>query len=328
MIKNRHLLLTSLLLLIFGSLGYGQQEYQISHNMFNSVAINPGSVGGDEAIDVTAIMRQQWVGFKDSKGNNVAPQTFLVSIDAPLNFLHGGIGATVMQDKLGFDKTINLKLDYAYRTTFAAGDLGLGLQVNIANMSRDFSKFVTPDGSESGSGTGSGTSNDPVLNQQSGQTDMIFDFGLGAFYKVPGSYYAGISASNILQTKGTNTSNNVKRHYYLTGGYEYTLPGHPAYEIDPSVFIKTDGTVVQYDFNALVKYNNKFWGGLSFRPQDAVVILLGVNIKSLMVGYSYDLTTSKILGAGTAGSHEIMLRYSFNLEFEKHPRSYKNTRFL
>jgi len=317
MIKNRHLLLTSLLLLIFGSLGYGQQEYQISHNMFNSVAINPGSVGGNESIDVTAIMRQQWIGFKDAKGNNVAPQTFLASIDAPLNFLHGGVGATVMQDKLGFDKTINLKLDYAYRTTFAAGDLGLGLQVNIANFSHGKIGDYDPIDKE-----------DDALTQATSQSDMTLDFGLGAFYKVPGSYYAGISASNILQTKGVNTKYNAKRHYYLTGGYEYTLPGHPAYEIDPSVFIKTDGTVVQYDFNALVKYNNKFWGGLSFRPQDAVVILLGVNIKSLMVGYSYDLTTSKILGAGTAGSHEIMLRYSFNLEFEKHPRSYKNTRFL
>ncbi len=317
MIKNRHLLLTSLLLLIFGSLGYGQQEYQISHNMFNSVAINPGSVGGNESIDVTAIMRQQWVGFKDAEGNNVAPQTFLASIDAPLNFLHGGVGATVMQDKLGFDKTINLKLDYAYRTTFAAGDLGLGLQVNIANFSHGKIGDYDPIDKD-----------DDALTQATSQSDMTFDFGLGAFYKVPGSYYAGISASNILQTKGVNTKYNTKRHYYLTGGYEYTLPGHPAYEIDPSVFIKTDGTVVQYDFNALVKYNNKFWGGLSFRPQDAVVILLGVNIKSLMVGYSYDLTTSKILGAGTAGSHEIMLRYSFNLEFEKHPRSYKNTRFL
>ena len=60
--------------------------------MFNTVAINPGSVGGNESIDVTAIMRQQWVGFKDAKGNNVAPQTFLASIDAPLNFLHDVLG--------------------------------------------------------------------------------------------------------------------------------------------------------------------------------------------------------------------------------------------
>jgi len=304
------------MLTILGFSGFGQQEYQLSHNMFNNVAVNPGSVGSDEAIDVTAIMRQQWVGFKDPEGNNVAPQTFLVSIDAPVNFLHGGIGATVLQDKLGFDKTINLKLDYAYRTTLSAGDLGLGLQVNLANKSREVDKFVAIDGKD-----------DPIFKNM-GQSDMILDFGLGAFYKVPGSYYAGISASNILQTKGINTESNVKRHYYLTGGYEYTLPGHPAYEIDPSIFIKTDGTVVQYDFNAMVKYNNKFWGGLTYRPQDAVVIFLGVNIKSLMVGYSYDITTSKILGAGTAGSHEIMLRYSFNLEFEKHPRSYKNTRFL
>lgn len=294
-----------------------QQEYQVSHNMFNNAAINPGSVGSMDAVCVTGIIRQQWVGFKDKDGNNVAPETYIFSGDAPVNFLHGGVGLSISQDKLGFQKAIDLKLSYAYRTSLRDGDLGIGLSLNLQNQSIDFDKLKWPEGESSAGEDFTGK-----------QSDMIFDMGLGAYYQVPNSYYAGLSVSQLLGSKGSTTYYKNVKHYYLTGGYPFAIPGHPAYEITPSIFIKSDGNTAQYDFNAMVKYNNKFWGGLTYRVQDAVCIFLGVCIKDLQVGYSYDLTTSKILGAGTSGSHEIMLRYSFGLELEKHPRSYKNTRYL
>ncbi|MCK9617165.1 MAG: type IX secretion system membrane protein PorP/SprF [Lentimicrobiaceae bacterium] len=295
-----------------------QQEYQVSHNMFNHAVVNPGSLGSSDAVCITGLIRQQWVGFKDKEGNNVAPETFIFSADAPINLLHGGIGFAIYQDKLGFEKNIDLKIGYAYRTVAGAGDLGIGLNISMLNQSRDFSKYIPPDGK-----TG-----DPVLGEKGKESEMILDGGLGIYYQVPNGFYAGLSASQLLGTEGKTTAYKGVRHYYLTGGYPMTIPGHPAYEVIPSVFVKTDGTTAQYDINAMLKYNNKVWGGLTYRVQDAVVIFLGLTIKDLQIGYSYDLTTSKILGAGTSGSHEIMLRYCFGLEIEKHPRSYKNTRYL
>jgi hypothetical protein len=61
----------------------------------------------------------------------------------------------------------------------------------------------------------------------------------------------------------------------------------------------------------MATFNNKIRGGLSYRTSDAVVVLLGYKfLPELMLGYSYDLTTSNITNY-SSGSHEIMLRYCF-----------------
>ncbi len=309
----------SLILLFICFVATAQQEPQFTQNMFNNMYTNPGYAGSNEAICATGLMRQQWVGFKDDEGNTVSPETYLISIDAPVNILHGGLGCTIMQDKLGFEKNIKVKLGYAYRFSLGYGDLGIGAQVGFLNKSIDFSKFKPID------------ENDPLLQDEGEQKTMVADFSFGAFYKVLNQYYIGFSTSQITQRKldiGKSSKFNLKRHYFITAGYEYTLPGNPSYEIDPSFLIKTDGAATQYDISSLLKYNNKFWGGLSYRVNDAVAILLGMTIKDFCIGYSYDITTSKLGSVGSSGSHEIMLRYCFKIEVEKIPKSYKNTRFL
>jgi type IX secretion system PorP/SprF family membrane protein len=156
------------------------------------------------------------------------------------------------------------------------------------------------------------------------------DIGIGAFLQMPKSYI-GLSALQLLESSkdlggsdgaGTFT---LKRHIYGTAGYDFTFPSMPAYIITPSVFIKTDGVSSQYDFNGMVKYNNKVWGGVTYRLNDAIGIMLGMTIKDVNLGYSYDVPTSRL---GSAGSHEIMVKYCFKLEREKPRSSYRNTRFL
>jgi type IX secretion system PorP/SprF family membrane protein len=117
----------------------------------------------------------------------------------------------------------------------------------------------------------------------------------------------------------------LKRHFYATAGYDLVFPSNPSYIITPSIFIKTDGVSAQYDFNGLVKYNNKIWGGVTYRLNDAFGILLGTTVKEVNIGYAYDIPTSRL---GSAGSHEIMVKYCFKLEREKTRSSYRNTRFL
>ena len=84
-----------------------QQEAQFTQFMFNQVFYNPAAAGMNDAVNFTGIYRQQWVGFKDSKGNSVNPHSFLVNTDGPVKFLHGGMGLSVMQDLLGFDSKLS-----------------------------------------------------------------------------------------------------------------------------------------------------------------------------------------------------------------------------
>jgi type IX secretion system PorP/SprF family membrane protein len=307
-----------ILILFFISSGlfsFAQQNTLLTHYMFTTMAYNPGFAGSSEGICATGLVRQQWIGFKADDGSSVAPQTFLLTIDSPLKFLHGGVSGYISQDQLAQFKTINFKLGYAYKAEVGNGNLGAGLQVGFVNTTTDFSKF-DPD-----------QEGDPVLSEKSKISDFVIDLSLGLYYKVPDKYYIGLSADQILQTKGPQTHYQLRRQYYLTGGYYYVLPGHPAFELQPSALFQYDGAVFQFNLGGLVEYNNKLWGGIEYRFQDAVAILLGMNLKSFRVGISYDIATSTMTHQSYGGV-EVMLNYCFKIKTEKFRKSYKNTRFL
>jgi type IX secretion system PorP/SprF family membrane protein len=313
-------LLLSITGLIIALAAIGQQEPQFSHNMFNHMGINPGFAGLSNAICATGLARQQWVGFKDSEGNRVSPESYLISVDATVPILRGGLGLSVMQDKLGFYTINDVQLGYSYHRRTGDARLGIGLQINFINSILDAGKFLAVD------------ETDPVLRNLGGSeaSNMMLDLNLGLFYQVPGQYYLGFSSTRILQSsKEFNNAAgayvNFRRHYFLSGGFQFNLPGNPAYEVMPSAFIKSDGSSIQYDFNTLVMYNQRVWGGLSYRHQDAIVLLVGLSYNEMRIGYSYDLPLSAV---GASGSHEIMINYCFKLELEQIRRSFRNTRFL
>ncbi len=321
--KSLKLILLLLLILLTGTLILrAQQDPQFTQNMFYNMAINPGVAGNENAICATVADRMQWTGFKDAEGNKVAPETFFITIGAPLKFLHGGVSAVVMQDKLGFEKNISLKVGYAYQKNVGFGKMGIGAHIEFNNKSIDFGKLKPAD-------------EDPLLGQLgSKESDMLIDFSLGLFYNVPGVYYVGLSGTHLIQTKGkslveaSDLRMNLDRTFYLTGGYQFSIPRDPDFEIMPSAMIKTNLSSLQVDISALVRYKELVWGGLSYRLQDAIGVILGMQYKNIKIGYSYDINVSKLKLSIGGGTHEIMVGYCFKLDVDKGRKSYKNTRFL
>lgn len=295
---------------------HAQQSPLITHYMFTNMFTNAAYAGGNGGINLTGLVRQQWMGWKDVDGNKSAPQTFLLTVDAPLRVLHGGLGGSVSQDQIGAFKNIFLKLGYAYRMEAWSGNLSFGIQGSLNNIKYDASKFNPID------------DNDPLLGQLEGdKNDMLFDAGLGIFYEVPDKYYAGLSVENLLQSKGKKTAYQLRRTFFLNGGYQWTVPNHPEFELLPSAQVMFDGAVLQLNVAALVMYNNKFYGGLGYRINDAVPVLAGLIIKGLHIGVSYDIGTSAMRKYNNGGL-EIMLNYCFKIETDKLRKSYRNTRFL
>ena len=93
------------------------------------------------------------------------------------------------------------------------------------------------------------------------------------------------------------------RHYYLTAGYKYEF--NPTLILKPSIFVKNDGRTTSMDLNALLEYNNRFWGGVTIRPSDAAVILAGMHLnESLRFGLAYDIPMSEV---SYSGSLEFMV---------------------
>ncbi len=298
---------------------YGQQSPAFTQYNVAYMFVNAGYAGMGEGICVSALARQQWAGFVDSEGNKVSPQDFLINADAPVKVIHGGVGGAIIQDKLGFETNVGIRLAYSYHLLISAGTLGMGVGINLVNRSIDFTKFHPVQ------------SNDPALLSAK-EGAMIFDGNIGFFFKSNNNYYVGLSATNILESKGRNLSTSgttiryqTDRTFYLMAGYSFVLPGHPRFELVPSLLIQSDIASTQYNISAVVNYNSKFWGGVNYRFQESVGFMVGVNFQGFRFGYSYDLST---LSSGVPGSHEITLRYCFKIKINKNKTSYKNTRFL
>ena len=89
--------------------------------------------------------------------------------------------------------------------------------------------------------------------------------------------------------------------------------------------LKSDGVTSQLDFSTLLLYNNKFWGGVNYRVEDAVVTMLGLNVNEhLHFGFAYDIPVSKI----AKSSLEFMVGYNFDIDNPRIPKAFKNPRFL
>jgi type IX secretion system PorP/SprF family membrane protein len=313
-----------ILLSLINIAAFGQQEVQFSHNMFNNMAINPGFAGHTEAICATAIARTQWMGFTDPQGNKGAPQTFLLAVDGNVNPIRGGLGLVIYQDQLGFEKNLGVKLGYAYQMKIGHGKLGIGAQVGFLNKTIDFSKFIYIDPV------------DQLLQDKGKPSDMLTDYSAGVFYSVKDKFYAGISSSQLSEAQSSFgaqlASPKLRRHYYLSAGYQIPLSSQ-SFEFDPSILVKSDASSYQFDINALLWYNDKFWAGLSYRYVDAVVVLIGLkpipNNNDFKLGISYDITTSA-LGAKkrSNGTIEVMLNYCFKVEVPKNREGNGETKHL
>ncbi len=293
-----------------------QQDPKFSQNMFLAPFFNPGAAGSSDKMCVAAAFRNQWTGLPD------APITTVFSANMPVNFLGRthGIGLNLMNDNLAFNNDFQFNASYAYRMDLGMGSLGIGASVGVANQS------LTP--TWNGADIINPESDDAI--PKSGGSVFGFDMGLGAFYNTD-NLYVGVSTTHLNQTSfdypEENAETKLIRHYYLLAGYNIQL-SNPMFEILPSLMVQTDGRSNLLYLNTNVRYNKRFWGGVSYSVGGALTALFGVELMNgIKIGYSYDFELSPLLKYNS-GSHEITVRYCFDLSVDKSPQKYKSIRFL
>jgi type IX secretion system PorP/SprF family membrane protein len=310
------------LLFIFRLASYGQQDPQYTNFMYYKSGFNPGYAGTEKAINGLMLNRYQWEGFPG------APKTLVFNIDAAIEAFGtpGGIGLNIISDQAGYEKTTSVNFNYAYKTTLGIGNLGIGLSLGLMTKgyNGDWGEGISNEG-HSDIFTPPGS--DPSVPQGE-VSQMAFDVGFGAYLSNP-KYYLGLSVTHLNQANiefSDQATMYLARHYYLMGGYNIKL-SNPLFELQPSALFKTDLAGWQLDLNTNIVYDNKFWGGLTYRVNDAVSLLLGLEmLNGLKVGYSFDLVTSSI-GYYAVGSHEVFVTYSIDLE-KNRSQKYKSVRFL
>lgn len=307
---------------LLSALGVKAQQAPIFTNYTNSYAyVNPGFAGLSEGVNLLGLYRQQWSGFTDDDGNDVAPVTFLLTGDVPIPLMHGGISAAIVQDKLGFENNTNVCLGYSFHMDLGGSTLGIGVAGSLLSRTVDFSQYNPTNGS------------DPALQGLSEESQMLFDFNAGLFWQIPESFYVGVSAINVLETMGkslaegstSSASFTTDRTFYAVAGYQFQFETLPAYVFIPSIGIMSDIASSQLNVGAKVMYNNAFSLGVNYRPQESVDFLVGLKIKDVNIGYSYDINT---MGLGVPGSHELSVSYCFKLDLNKSPNDYRSVRYL
>lgn len=293
-----------------------QQDPKFSQNMFLVPFYNPGAVGNANKICLAAAFRNQWTGLPD------APVTTTFTAHMPFNLLGRthGVGINLMNDRLAFNNDFQFSAAYAFRIDLGMGSLGIGANVGLANQS------LTP--TWNGADIIIPESDDAI--PKNGGSVFGFDMGLGVYYNTD-NLYVGISTTHLNQTSFDYPEDLAEtkliRHYYLMAGYNIQL-ANPMFEIMPSLMVQTDARSNQLYLNTNLRYNKRFLGGVSYTVGGALTALFGIELMNgIMIGYSYDFELSPLLKYNS-GSHEVTVRYCFDLSIDKSPQKYKSIRFL
>lgn len=305
----------------FTGVAVAQQDPQFTQFMHNKLIYNPGYAGTSGAICGNVQFRQQWTAFDG------APQSLALAVDMPV-MPKLGVGLNVITDKIGPMNTLFLRIPVTYLHKIGNGTLGLGLDIGFLQKKIN-NTWITPEPGKIDPnipGAYDALSN-PALNK------LTYDLGFGAFYQIPGKFYAGLSSTHLPAqvVKGDgDLSYQMSRHYYLMTGYTFDL--NPRSKLTPNVKVKSDAAANAIDVNLTYMWSDMIWAGGTYRVSDAAAFMVGYQgmtaTKSLSykIGYSYDLTMSKLKGY-SGGTHEIILGFCL-MKKEKKLASYGDDRFL
>lgn len=275
-----------------------QQLPQFSQYMYNTISINPAYAGSREFMVINILNRNQWVGI------NGGPITQTFSAHTSLPKTKFGIGLSIINDQLGYEKMTYAYADISYTINlnyFEDYKLAFGLKVGASKYDID-----------------SDLRNDPLYSDDQFLNTINYkwypNIGAGIYFRGE-DFYLGISTPKLFSYIQNNEYVYIVRvSYFLNGGYLIDVNKHLKFK---STFLVkyTNGAPLSFDISSLFYFNKKLWLGASYRFSDSFGFIANFKInENLSLGYSFDYTTS-ILGDFTFGSHEVMINYEF--EFPK-----------
>lgn len=297
----------------------GQTTPLVGQYFQNLPAFAPALTGANDYLDIRLSSRQQWAGFED------APQTHFLSAYSSLNKkeanqnkthslpvansnlgnlknrLRHGVGGYFQTDNAGAFSKTNFNLNYAihvpvFRKTF----LSFGVTTGITNSKIDVNDVT-------------------VKNQANDQTYLSylenggsnFNYNLAAGMALYSDrYYFSYSMRNMVQAlisgnETFNSSNESRSHQFMVGSRHYL---NQNVELIPNAFLRLENTMpALIDFGLRMRYQQKYWTGISYRNSGTVIGMLGMAFNDLLLlSYSYEYGTGE-LGSYTNGTHEIVL---------------------
>lgn len=262
-----------------------QNVPMINHYMYHEHVYNPAHAGNVSNITVGLLARQQWIGFKG------APSTQLLNAHGFVPKIKGGVGLVISNDMLGKERSINIRLSYAYKqrigdNTFLSGGISLG----VTNRFIRANDLIFEDGGDQS-----------ALNSNESNTRPNVGVGLELITK---GFTIGGSVMHLDQSLNNATVFRVPRHYFAYTKYNWNASEKVA--IEPSLFFRSSAFISQLDAAVNATFNKRVTVGVLYRTTDDIGMLLGVHIKKVFISYAYDFDFG-ILSSNQSGSHELTL---------------------
>lgn len=285
------------------------QDPQFTQFYANPLYLNPAFAGTARCPRICMNYRNQWPSLS---GTYV---TYSASYDQHIDAISGGLGVIVTQDDQahGTLKTTNVSLIYSYLLPVTREfSIKFGLQAGFFQKSLDKSKLNFGDMIDARRGF---VWNTNEVIPSTNKSNLDFGGGILGYSK---RYFIGAAFHHITQPD-EGLQGTSKLPLKITGHAGAVIPlekGGDSY-ISPNVLFMQQQNFTQLNLG-LYFVRGSFVGGLWYRNSDAFIVLIGLQTDHFKVGYSYDVTVSK-LSSNTAGSHEI----SMQMQFECRPKKKK-----
>lgn len=307
---------------------YAQNVSQYTMWNQNHYLVNPAAAGNQNYFDAALGFRRQWAGVKD------APRTFYATAHSVLNrpkthersalrisslnrdgvykktkslskpMVKHALGGSVVSSEFGAFETNEAMLTYAlHLPLYKDISLSFGLSGGLNNFGFNQSKAQVIQ------------ENDPTYDAYvAGENANQLNINAGT-YVYSDRFFFGYAAHHLLQNEmeladiATNPDGgivNLEIYHYVMGGYNFDLSND--FRLTPNVLFKQLGNnPSSFDINATLTFKQFIYGGLTYRSEDAISLMGGIQLNHLLrMGYAYDYTTSD-LNERANGSHEIFL---------------------
>lgn len=312
-----YLIVISILVLNLTSLDVKAQDAQFSQVYSAPMYLNPALTGDTYQDRLTFIFRKQWASIPGSF------MSYAASYDHRFKNINSAIGISALQDQAGL-QGLRLKdyaVNYSYGVRLAPmSGIKFGLRMAHSSRDHDRNKLLFWDQVVRG---GASESIETGLFEKV----RYLDTGLGAIFYAS-KFWGGFSAMHLNRPKYSLLSAElrlpIRYSVHIGGAIPLGMPKRRTSTptISPVVHYKWQQDWKQLDIGAYWS-KEPFMLGVWYRGlpvdkqegqylgHDAIVFLVGLMVNNkYRIGYSYDLTISKLAGS-SGGSHELSFSYEW-----------------
>ncbi len=301
------------ILFLSGSASYGQDPH-FSQFYANPLYLNPAFAGTSLCPRLILNFRDQWPSIA---GTYV---TYNASYDQHIDKISGGIGVLLNTDRAGQGilNTTTASIIYSYRLEVNRKfSMKLAIQGTYFQKSLDWNKLTFGDMISPRNGFVFNTNE--LRPGRLSKSNADFSAGLLGYGE---KYFVGFAVHHLTQPdEGFISKSRMPRRFTVHAGGVINLvkkvrrrSNEHVPTLSPNILFMQQANFQEINYG-LYFSRYPFVGGLWFRQNfknaDAIVFMVGIQASMFKIGYSYDLTISKLTNA-TGGAHEVSFALQFN----------------